>query len=62
MLAYQIRLTPLSAAIVFRVHPFLAQKHWELPFLAVALLKRGTDSGEFYRSTISRTEIYCSWG
>ena len=32
MLANQIRLTTLSAAIVFRVHAFLAKKHRELPF------------------------------
>ena len=36
MLANQIRPTTLSAAIVFRVHPFLAKKHRELPFLAIA--------------------------
>ena len=36
MLANQIRLTTLSAANVFRVHPFLAKKHRELPFLAIA--------------------------
>ena len=36
MLANQIRPTTLSAAIVFRVYPFLAKKHRELPFLAVA--------------------------
>ena len=38
VLANQIRPTTLSAAIVFRVHPFLAKKHRELPFLAIALL------------------------
>ena len=32
MLANQIRPTTLSAAIVFRVHSFLAKKHRELPF------------------------------
>ena len=37
MLANQIWLTTLSAAIVFRVHPFLAKKHRKLPFLAIAL-------------------------
>ena len=37
MLANQIRPITLSAAIVFRVHPFLAKKHRELPFLAIAL-------------------------
>ena len=37
MFANQIRPTTLSAAIVFRVHPFLAKKHRELPFLAIAL-------------------------
>ena len=37
MLANQIRPTTLSAAIVFRVHPFLAKKHRDLPFLATAL-------------------------
>ena len=26
-----------TAAIVFRVHPILAKKHRELPFLAIAL-------------------------
>ena len=36
VLANQIRPTTLSAAIVFRVHPFLAKKHRELPFLAIA--------------------------
>ena len=36
MLTNQIRPTTLSAAIVFRVHPFLAKKHRELPFLAIA--------------------------
>ena len=30
-------LCTLSAAIVFRVHPFLAKKHPELPFLVIAL-------------------------
>ena len=35
MLTNQIRPTTLSAAIVFRVHPFLAKKHRELPFLAI---------------------------
>ena len=40
MLANQIRPTTLSAAIiVFRVHPFLAKKHRELPFLAIAQSK-----------------------
>ena len=38
VLANQIRPTTLSAAIVFRVHPFLAKKHRELPFLPNALL------------------------
>ena len=37
MLANQIRPKTISAAIVFRVHPFLAKKHRELPFLAIAL-------------------------
>ena len=37
MLTNQIRPTTLSAAIVFRVHPFLAKKRRELPFLAIAL-------------------------
>ena len=37
MLVNQIRPTTLSAAIVFRVHPFLAKKHRELPLLAIAL-------------------------
>ena len=35
MLTNQIRPTTLSAAIVFRVHPFLAKKHRELPFLTI---------------------------
>ena len=49
MLANQIRPTSLSAAIVFRVHPFLAKKHRELPFLAIAQHKRaknGTKNGQ----------------
>ena len=37
MLANQIRPTTLSSAIVFKVHPFLAKKHRELPFLAITL-------------------------
>ena len=36
VLANQIRPTTLSAVIVVRVHPFLAKKHRELPFLAIA--------------------------
>ena len=39
MLANQIRPTTLFVAIVFSVHPFLAKKHRELPFWAIALLK-----------------------
>ena len=37
VLANQIRPTTLSAAILVRVHSFLAKKHRELPFLAIAL-------------------------
>ena len=37
VLANQIRPTTLSAAICFWVYPFLAKKHGELPFLAIAL-------------------------
>ena len=37
MLANQIRPTTNPAAIVFRVHPFLAKKHRELSFSAIAL-------------------------
>ena len=36
MLTNQIQPTTLSVAIVFRVHPFLAKKHREFPFLAIA--------------------------
>ena len=36
VLANPIQPTTLSAAIVFRVHLFLAKKHRELPFLAIA--------------------------
>ena len=42
MLANQIRPTTLSAAIAFRVHPFLAKKHRELPFLAIVHKKMPT--------------------
>ena len=58
MLANQVRPTSLSAAIVFRVHPFLAKKHRELPFLVLAIAReKSTKMKRIFVGKLSVTEI-----
>ena len=56
VLANQIRPT-LSAAIVFRVHPFLAKKYRELPFLAIAQIKM-PDGWRTIKSVVHKIRLY----